>query len=152
MNIDNLKQKFPRYKITDASNRTAEEICRISMICDKVKNVLVFVERNSKNKSYFECFEKADKMPIGSFKYMILTEQTMLIQERDDYTSYILNLQRMLNNEVQCPICLEETLKEYMYCNQCAHACCAVCYNKLNKRLCPTCRYESFSAMSIEGD
>ena len=51
MNIENLRKIFPQFKITDASNRTHEQIIKISQICDNVKNILVFIERNKKMKN-----------------------------------------------------------------------------------------------------
>jgi hypothetical protein len=152
MNIENLKIKFPNYKITDASNRTPEQIIRICKICDTVSNLMIFIERNAKNEDYFEVIENVENVRIGSFKYIILTEQSFFVNERDDYSSYILHLQRMLNNNTDCSICFEEKLKRYTYCNQCACACCMNCFDKLgekNKPICPICRCESFEGMDI---
>ncbi len=128
MNIANLKLKFPQYKITDASNRTPQEIVRICSICDASKNILVFVERNSKNENYFKHCESVERTEIGTFKYMFLTDKTYLVYERTNYDSYLLHLQRIFNNENSCPICFDEDLKEYFFCNQCATVCCLSCY------------------------
>ena len=92
MNIENLRKIFPQFKITDASNRTDEQITKISQICDNVKNILVFIERNKKNEEYFLFHERYNKVKIGSFKYIIFTDQTFFINKRDDYTSYLLHL------------------------------------------------------------
>ncbi len=150
MNIENFKRKFPNYKITDASDRTPEQIIRICKICDKVNNVLVFIERNKKNESYFEFIETMESITAGSFRYIILTDQSFYVHQRDDYTSYIMHLQRMLRNEIQCPVCFDEKINEYVFCNQCACACCTVCYKKMYVKLCPTCRNDTFSAMNID--
>ena len=147
MNIENLKSKFPLYKITDASDRTPEQIMRICRICDTVKNVLVFVKRNDKTEHFFRYNEQMEGSEIGTYTYIILTDKTFLVYERDDYTSYILHMQRMLNNDTKCPICFEEDMKEYLYCNQCASACCDSCFDKVD--VCSVCRCESFSRMNI---
>ena len=60
MNINNLKARFPNYKITDASNRTNDEIIKISSICMLKKDILVVIERNSKNNDYFDLIEKLE--------------------------------------------------------------------------------------------
>ena len=74
MNIENLKVKFPNYKITDASNRTNDEIVKISSICCLKKNILVVIERNSKNDDYFYCIETIEGLYHGDMKYIILNE------------------------------------------------------------------------------
>ena len=150
MNIENLRKIFPQIKITDASNRTHDQIIKISQICDKVNNILVFIERNKKNQKYFIFNERYNKVRIGSYKYIIFTDQTFFVNERDDYTSYLLHLRRMINNDTQCPICFEGNLKQYFYCDQCACACCEECYDKLEDKICSMCRCDSFSGMKIE--
>jgi hypothetical protein len=40
----------------------------------------------------------------------------------------------MINNDTECPICLEGNLKQYFYCDQCACACCEECYDKLEDK------------------
>jgi hypothetical protein len=44
----------------------------------------------------------------------------------------------------------DEKLKTFVFCNQCASACCCGCYNKIESDACPTCRHESFTKMMIE--
>ena len=116
MNIENLRKIFPQFKITDASNRNHEQIIKISQICDKVNNILVFIERNKKNEKYFIFHERYNKVKIGAYKYIIFTDQTFFVNDRDDFSSYLLHLRRMINNDTQCPICLEGNLKQYFYC------------------------------------
>ena len=49
MNIENMERIFPQFKITDASNRTPEQLSRIQKISAEVKNSFVFIKRNEKN-------------------------------------------------------------------------------------------------------
>ncbi len=150
MNINNLKIKFPNYKITDASNRNPQQIIRICSICDTSKNLLVFIERNVINENYFKHCEKLGKAKIGTYKYMIITDKTYFVSNGENYENYILHLQRIFNNDNTCPICFGEDIKEYLYCNQCATMCCLSCFDQLENELCPICRHESFSLFSEE--
>jgi len=74
MNIDNLKARFPSYKITDASNRTYDEIIKISSICMLKKDILVVIERNSKNNDYFDLIEKLEDVKHEKIKYIMLND------------------------------------------------------------------------------
>ena len=74
MNIDYLKAQFPNYKITDASNRTNDEIIKISSICMLKKDILVIIERNSKNNEYFDLIEKLEDINHKKIKYIILND------------------------------------------------------------------------------
>ena len=53
MNIENMERIFPQFKITDASNRTPEQLSRIQRISAEINNSFVFIKRNEKNKDFF---------------------------------------------------------------------------------------------------
>ena len=151
MNIENMKRMFPQFKITDASNRTTEQLSRIQKISAEVKNSFVFIKRNEKNAEFFIFYERIDNEVIGSYEYIILSVSHIhFIHKRNDYTSYLLHLKRLYNNEIQCVVCLEEHLKSFVYCNQCASGCCCECYYKIESDECPICRHKSFTKMVIE--
>jgi hypothetical protein len=99
MNIENLKAKFPNYKITDASNRTNDEIIKISDICCSNKNILVFIERNSKNNDYFNFIEMVEGLSNGNTKYIILNEDNYYYNSSLS-NSFILHLKRKLDGEI----------------------------------------------------
>ena len=151
MNIDNLRSKFPKYRKTDASNRSVMQIVRICSICDANKNVIVFLERNANNEDYFESFETDGNVKVGSSAYMIITDKTFLVNRMENYDNYILHLQRILNNENTCPICFDE-VNDYYYCDQCAYICCIRCMDMLETKICSVCRCDTFSAFQTIGD
>ena len=74
MNINYLKAQFPNYKITDASNRTNDEIIKISSICMLKKDILVVIERNSKNNDYFDMIEMLEDINHKKTKYILLND------------------------------------------------------------------------------
>ena len=150
MNIDYLKTKFPKYRLTDASNRSVQQIIRICSICNANKNIIVFLERNANNEEYFESFETECNREVGSSAYMLITyktflvNRTLLVNKMTNYDNYILHLQRILNNENTCPICFDEVV-DYYYCDQCANICCLGCMATLKKKICSMCRYDTFT-------
>ena len=151
MNIENIERIFPQFKITDASNRTPEQLSRIQKISAEVKNSFVFIKRNEKNVDFFMFYERIDNEVIGSYEYIILTVSHIhFIHKRNDYTGYLLHLKRLYNDEIQCVVCMEEKLKNFIFCNQCACVCCCECFNKIESDACPMCRYESFTKMVID--
>ena len=52
MDIEMMKRMFPQFKITDASNRTPEQLSRIQRISAEIKNSFVFIKRNEKNAEF----------------------------------------------------------------------------------------------------
>ena len=151
MNTENLRKMFPQFKITDASNRTPEQLSRIQKISGNITDSFVFIERNVKNEKYFTFMERVDNEVIGSYGHIILTTLHIhFVKKRKDYTGYLLHLKRLYDDEIQCVVCFEEKLKNFVYCNQCASACCCDCYYKIESDACPTCRHESFTKMMID--
>jgi len=151
MNIDNLKTKFPKYRLTDASNRSVQQIIRICSICDANKNIIVFLERNTTNEEYFELFETGGNVDVGSSAYMFITDKIFLVNRMNNYDNYILHLQRILNNENTCPICFDE-VADYYYCDQCANICCLGCMAKLEMKICSVCRCDTFTKFKTIGE
>ena len=151
MNIEMMKSMFPQFKITDASNRTPEQLSRIHRISAEINNSFVYIKRNENNEKYFEFYERIDNKLIESYEYIILTTHHIhFIEKRNDYTGYLLHLKRLYNDEIQCVVCMEEHLKSFVYCNQCASGCCCECYYKIKSDECPICLHKSFTKMVIE--
>ena len=126
MNIENIERNFPQFKITDASNRTPEQLSRIQKISAEVKNSFVFIKRNEKNVDFFMFYERIDNEVIGSYEYIILTVSHIhFIHKRNDYTGYLLHLKRLYNDEIQCVVCMEEKLKNFIFVIS-VHACAVV--------------------------
>ena len=71
MNIENLRKIFPQFKITDATDRTPEQLSRIQRISANINDSFVFIQRNKKNEKYFVFMERADNEVIGSYSYII---------------------------------------------------------------------------------
>ena len=93
MNIENLRKIFPQFKITDATDRTPEQLSRIQRISGNINNSFVFIERNKKNEKFFMFFERADKEIIGAYGHIILTTLHIhFVRKRKDYTGYLLHL------------------------------------------------------------
>jgi len=148
MNIENLKAKFPNYKITDASNRTNDEIVKISSICCLKKNILVVIERNSKNDDYFYCIETIEGLRHGDMKYIILNEDNYYFNSSLS-NSFILHVKRKLDGENECPICLEQCNDKYLVCSQCASICCLRCFSKCQSKSCAICRGNKFTTFNV---
>ena len=151
MNIENFRKIFPQFKITDATDRTPEQLSRIQRISANINDSFVFITRNKKNEKYFMFMERADNEVIGSYSYIILTTLHIhFIRKRNDYTGCLLHLKRLYDDEMPCVVCFDAKLKSFVLCNQCTSACCCECYNKIESDACPTCRHESFTKMMIE--
>ena len=148
MNMDNLKKTFSRYKITDASDRTNDEIVKISSICCLKKNLLVVIERNAKNDDYFVFVEMIEGISTGKIKCIFLNEDNYYYHTSLS-TPFVLHLKRILDGENECPICLERISDKYFICNQCAHICCVPCFAKCESSLCSVCRCDSFSSFNF---
>ena len=73
MNIENLRKIFPQFKLTDATDRTPDQLARIQRISGNVNNSFVFIERNRKNEKFFMFMERADNEVIGAYGHIILT-------------------------------------------------------------------------------
>ena len=153
MNTENLRKMFPQFKITDATDRTPDQLARIQRISGNVNNSFVFIERNKKNEKFFMHMERVDKEVIGSYGHIILTTLHIhFVRKRKDYTGYLLHLKRLYDDEIDCVVCFDSKLKSFVYCNQCASACCCDCYYKIESDACPTCRHESFTKMMIDSN
>ena len=148
MNIENIKQKLPNYKINNASQRNGDQISKISDICCADKNILVFIERNSINNSYFEIIEMVENLKKGNIKYLFLNEDNYYYAESLT-TSFLLHLNRILNKENECPICYEQDLTKYFFCSQCAILCCVPCFGKSENMVCSICRGETFTSFGF---
>ena len=148
MNIDTLKTTFPKYRITDASNRTNDEIVKISSICCSNKNILVVIERNSKNNEYFDFIEMIDRICNGDIKYIIFNEDNYYYHTSLS-NAFILHVKRILDHENECPICFEQCFDNYFFCSQCATICCLPCYSKCENKICSICRCDKFSTFGF---
>ena len=111
MNIENLRKIFPQFKLTDATDRTPDQLARIQRISGNVNNLFVFIERNRKNEKFFMFFERADNEIIGAYGHIILTTLHIhFVRKRKDYTGYLLHLKRLYDDEIQCVVCFDEQL------------------------------------------
>ena len=149
MNIENLKLQFPKFKINNASQRNGDQIARITSICCADKNIIVVIERNLINNSYFEIIEMVEKIKKGKIKYLFLNEDNYYHTESLK-TSFILHLKRILNKEKECPICYEQDLTKYLYCSQCGILCCVPCFSKSNNKSCSMCRCNTFTPFGFD--
>ena len=148
MDVEYMKGKFPNYKVINLSNKTSDEISDIIEKTSNEKNLIKFIERKSKNEEYFKYVQSVHTKKIENFKYLIIEKNTHAISKEKNYDSRILHLQRTFNNENNCPICFEEDLREYVYCQKCATVCCLSCMDKLENIgpvCCSVCRHESFN-------
>ena len=148
MNIDYLKAQFPNYKITDASNRTNDEIIKISSICMLKKDILVVIERNSKNNDYFDMIEMLEDINHKKTKYILLNDDNYYYNSSLS-NSFILHVKRKLDGENECPICFEESNGKYFVCSQCASICCVRCFSKCESKRCAICRYNRFTTFGF---
>ena len=148
MNIENLKAKFPNYKITDASNRNIDQIVKISSICSMNKNILVVIERNAKTEDYFKFIEMIEGLHHDRVKYIMINEENYYYNSSlSDY--FILHVKRKLDGECECPICFEQTNDKYIICNQCASVCCLRCFSKCESKICAICRCNKFTTFGF---
>ena len=148
MNIDYLKAQFPNYKITDASNRTNDEIIKISSICILKKDILVVIERNSKNNDYFDMIEMLEDIKHKKTKYIMLNDDNYYYNSSLS-NSFILHVKRKLDGENECPICFEESNGKYFVCSQCASICCVRCFSKCESKRCAICRCNRFTTFGF---
>ena len=148
MNIQNLKAKFPNYKITDASNRTRDEIIKISSICCLNKNIIVVIERNTTNNDYFKLIESVENLQKGKAKYMILNEDNYYYNSSLS-NSFILHVKNKLDGLNDCPICFEQCNDKYLFCSQCGCICCLSCFSKCESKKCAVCRCSKFTTFGF---
>jgi hypothetical protein len=114
MNIENLRKIFPPFKLTDATDRTPDQLARIQRISGNVNNSFVFIERNVKNEKFFMFFERADNEIIGAYGHIILTPPHIhFVRKRKDYTGYLLHLKRLYDDEIDCVVCFDSKLKTF---------------------------------------
>ena len=79
MNIENLRKIFPQFKITDATDRTPEQLSRIQRISANIKDSFVFITRNKKNEKFFMHMERLDNEVFGSYGHISLTTSLISI-------------------------------------------------------------------------
>ena len=109
MNIDYLKAQFPNYKITDASNRTNDEIIKISSICTLKKDILVIIERNAKNNDYFDLIEKLEGISHRTIKFIILNDDNYY--HNSSLSNYfILHVKQKLDGEMNARFVLRNQM------------------------------------------
>ena len=159
-----LKINFPNYKIYDASNKSSNEMKKIEEICENLPQLIVFMERNEKNKDYLKYYEhtlgvrdinwlfinKGNCMSRNKINDIYLNSQ----QNHENIKLLILSIKKFINNDTECCICFEkidiekEDFENCIIdtCENCSSYCCRNCifkYLKVNdgkEMLCPVCR------------
>jgi hypothetical protein len=145
MNIENLKLQFPNYKITDASNRDMNAIVKITTICAMNDKLIVFLNRNHINEEYFMMIQAIER--VKKIKSIIINSDNYYFDTNNE-TQLVKRLQRILNKDNDCSICLDGCLNNYFSCTTCANVCCSKCFRKLfelDKMNCPICRNDKFT-------
>lgn len=141
-----LKNKFPDFKVNDSSDRNFWELQKITELCHKVDKLLVFVKRNSKNDYYFKLTEKMQN--FENINIIFLNKDDIYyyyIEDQDNIDNIVLmSLKRKLLKEIDCVICLEECLNNYMSCIKCGNSVHSYCLKKCVEQICSICRYNHF--------
>lgn len=63
--INELNQN--KYKIYDFSNRNFQQLCKSVELCQKITNIIVYIERNTENNDFFELHENMNRSETKSY-------------------------------------------------------------------------------------
>jgi hypothetical protein len=140
-----LKNKLPNYKITNASNRFSYEIIKIIELCHNIDKLLVFIQRNEKNEDYFKYTE--ENFNTEKINIIFLNKDDIYyydIENEDKISITIMSLKKKLLNEIDCVICLEKCINNYLSCSQCGNFIHQSCLNQCSKLICSICKYNGF--------
>lgn len=148
MILELLKNNYPQYKINDSSDRNLAQIYKITNICKKCADIIVYLKRNKINEQYFnfvEMFEKSEKNidtnPIDTI--IINKDNYIYIRKNEKNPIKILRCidKNLLDND-SCCICMESKSYNlhFMNCSECQTPICNLCLNKINEPLCPCCK------------
>lgn len=148
--INELNQN--KYKIYDFSNHTFQQLCKCVELCQKINNIIVYIERNSENNDFFQLHENINRSESKSY---INTQVIMF--HKDNYIDFIeksysnesdkkgkrLMIMKNLLENNGCAICFEENLS-LAPCHHCITSFCYECLKRhfKNKKgcICPLCK------------
>ena len=137
-----LKNALPNYTINNASKRSCEEIMKITELCYKKDNLLVFIERNQNNEDYFEITEFAQN--TEKINLIFLNKDDVYFYYIENIDIAIMSLKRKLYNETDCVVCMEQCIDNFYICSKCGHQIHSVCFEKCAEQKCSICRYNYF--------
>ena len=148
-----IKKHIPSYEVHDATNKTSDYLFRITKLCEKVTNVIVFAKYTETNKEYFNFLRRKQhiKKPMT---LLFLYNTNIYLFEEPHLEQNIEGVIRCLSNCITlqkniCVICLEEK-NEIVICSKCGSGCCEDCILKFlletKKHVkCPVCKSFQFT-------
>lgn len=142
---EKLKKAFPDLKINNSSNRNFNDLIKITELCNKINDVLVFIERNENNNDYFEITEITQNS--NKINLIFLNKDDIYyynIENDFDFDISIMSLKRKLMGENECVVCMEICVNKYYICCKCGHQIHDECFNKCIKQICSVCKNQSF--------
>ncbi len=80
--INELNQN--KYKIYDFSNHTFQQLCKCVELCQKINNIIVYIERNSENNDFFQLHENINRSESKSY-----IDTQIIIFHKDNYIDFI---------------------------------------------------------------
>jgi hypothetical protein len=149
MNIKKiLNENFEKYIINNSSNRTMDEILKITQICQKCENIIAYIERNTKNEEYFKYIELYENLKgtkdINKIKIIILNKENYVYFRNLKYDEKTTTrmIKKSLIDENECVICYEDNEISKITCEQCCLYFCNNCLQKMGncKIVCPICK------------
>lgn len=148
--INELNQN--KYKIYDFSNKNFKQLCKCVELCQKIKNIIIYIERNLENEDFFQLHENINCSENKSYfrteiiifhkdNYIDFTEKNYT-NESDKRDKRLMIMKNLLENN-GCAICFEENVS-VTPCEKCITSFCFQCLEKyfksINSCKCPLCK------------
>jgi hypothetical protein len=140
-----IKNTLPNFNINNSSNRNFEELMRITELCHKINNILVFIKRNKKNNDYFKMIETTQN--TKEINLIFLNKDDIYhyyIENNNNLDIAIMSLKRKLYNETECVVCMEPCNNKFYICSTCGHQIHGICLSKCVTYNCSICKNNSF--------
>ena len=148
MSIDIILQTtFPKYKIYDASNKKYSQIIKLIDLCNKLKNIIVYLIRNDINSKFLDVYEVTYQLNKKVNSLFFHNDDFLFFDNEKSPEGQVRFLKRFIEDKCECCICYKDFAGKYNdinICEKCGYGCCLSCIYKVidNEKdlLCPVRR------------